>query len=224
MLKSILLKEYCKIGKPWLVLLILHCLITGYIFIDTRQLFTVNKPELVWYQVMHLGQIHYTLFMYVPAFVGVLVACAQFLPEMQNERLRLTLHLPVPSEQLIIAHIFIGLAATSAIVLPNLIFLVIITDMYFPPEIGSIALQTAAPWGCAGFAAYAGVSAALLEPGLKLRIFNMIITCGVTGLFLFPTEQGGYNGVLAILLVPLLLMIPSVLLPAYHFRYRSVSQ
>ncbi len=224
MIRSILLKEYCKIRKSWLLLLLMQCLITGYIFIDTRRLFMTNKPEMVWYQVMHLGQMYYELFKYIPAVIGVLIACAQFLPEMRGERLRLTLHLPVSPHRLIVSHVLIGLAAVSGIVLPNLAFLVLITNIYFPPEVGLATLHTVAPWVCAGFSAYVGGAAALLEPGLKLRLFNAGITLGVTGLFLFPAGPCGYDNILTFLLVPLLLMIPSVLLPAYHYRFRRVSE
>ncbi len=225
MIKSILLKEYCKIRTPWLTLFVLHCCITGYIFIDIRHLFIVYRPEMVWYQVMHLGQIHhYEVFKYIPTVVGVLLACAQFFPEMRDERLRLTLHLPVSPHRLIMAHILIGLLATSAIVLPNLLALVLITTLYFPPEVGLMTLGTATPWVYAGCTAYLGGSAALLEPGNKLRLCTVGITAGVTGLFLFPAGPGGYNNLLLILLIPLLLMFFSVLLPAYHFRFRKVSE
>ncbi len=224
MLKAILLKEYCKLRVSWQAFFVLHCLVTGYLFIDTRQLFTIYKPEMVWYQVMHLGQINYDLLKELPAAIGACIAFAQFLPEMREQRLRLTLHLPVCPHQLIITHILAGLLAICAILLPNLMALVFITNLYFPSEMGFIALRTALPWVCAGFASYIGTSAALLEPGLKLRFLNIGITCGVAGLFLFSAEPDGYSHLLPLLLVPLLLMVPSVLLPAYHFRFRRVSE
>ncbi len=224
MLKAIFLKEYWKMRRPWLALCIVNVICMAYIFINTRQLFTIDKAEMVWYQVLHLSQLPSTPFKYIPAFVGMIISCVQYFPEMRDGRLRLALHLPISPHRLILAHLFVGLVALSGLLIPDLIVLFFISNLYFPVEIGIITLQTATPWVCAGFAAYIGGALVLLEPGLKLRIVNVGITAGVTGLFLFPSAPGGYNHILPVLLFPLLLMIPSVLLPAYHFRFRRVSE
>ena len=86
-----------------------------------------------------------------------------------------------------------------------------------------VALWTALPWHMAGLATYAGVTLALLEPGFRLKIFNLAIAAGVAGLFLYPAEPGGYVYLFIDLALPLMLLIPAVLLPAYRFRYRRVS-
>ena len=83
--------------------------------------------------------------------------------------------------------------------------------------------MTALPWTLAGLAAYLGVTLGLLEPSYRLKFFNLAVAAGVAGLFLFPAEPGGYAFLLVKLALPLLLMIPAVLLPAYRFRYRRVS-
>ena len=224
MLKSIFFKEYLKIRRPWLALLLLNAILMGYIYIDTRQLFTMDHPEVVWYRVLHLGQIHYGLLQYAPLLAGILIACIQYLPEMRDERLRLSLHLPVSPHRLILAHLFMGLIAGGVLIGLDLFFLCVITALYFPMEGVVVSFMTALPWGLAGLAAYLGGALALLEPGIKLRLFNVAVSAGVAGLFLVPVEPGGYGRILFLLLVPLLLMIPSVLFPAYHFRFRRVSE
>ncbi len=223
MFKSILLKEYCKIRKAWLAAFCINTIVIGYLCIETRQLFFMTKPEVVWYEVIHLGQIYYGLFKYVPVFLGIFIACVQFFPEMRDERLRLTLHLPASPHGLILTHILIGVIALGALIIPDCLSLFLISRFYFPPEASLNLLLTILPWGCAGLAAYIGTAASLLEPGIRLRILNGAITAGLTGVFLFPAEPGGYCRILLFLLLPLLLMVPSVLLPAYHFRFRRVS-
>jgi hypothetical protein len=223
MLRSIFFKEYLKIRWPWLTLIALHGMLMAYIFIETRHLFAMDHAEMVWYRVLHLGQIHYQHLKYAPAVTGLLLACIQYLPEMTGERLRLSLHLPVSPHRLIMAHIVVGLTAVGLATALDLVALALITARFFPTEAVWTTLLTALPWSMAGVAAYLGVTLGLLEPGYKSKLFNMAMAVGVVGLFLYPAEPGGYLHLLLRLSLPVVLMIPAVLLPAYRFRYRKMS-
>lgn len=224
MLKAIFLKEYWKIRRPWFALLMLNLALMGYIYIDTRQLFLLTNPEVVWYRVLHIGQMYYASFKFAPVLTGLLIACIQFLPEMRDERLRLSLHLPISPHRLVLAHILVGLVAGGGLILFDLTALCMITSVFFPKEVVVLTFLTTLPWALAGVTAYLGGTLVLLEPGLRLRILCVAISSGVVGLFLFPAAPGAYSRCLPLLLAPLLLMIPAVLLPAYHFRYRKVSE
>jgi hypothetical protein len=223
LIRSIFFKEYLKIRWPWLTLIILNALLMVYIFVETRHLFIMDHAEIVWYRVLHLGQIHFDHMKYAPLITGLLLACIQYLPEMGGERLRLTLHLPVSPHRLIMAHILVGLTALALVITLNLAGLSIVTARFFPAEGVYTALLTALPWCMAGVAAYLGVTLGLLEPGFKVKLFNLALTAGMAGLFLYPADPGGYRPVLLQLGLPLLSMIPTVLLPAYRFRYRKVT-
>ena len=188
MLKSILFKEYLKIRQPWLTLLALNGLLMAYIYIDTRQVFALDHAEIVWYRVFHLGRIYYEQLKYAPAATGLLIACIQYLPEMVQERLRLSLHLPVSPHRLIIGHVLIGLSAVTLIIALDLCLLARITASYFPAEAVSSALLTALPWGFSGLAAYLGVTLTLLEPSSRLKLFNLAIATGIVALFLYPSD------------------------------------
>ncbi|MBN1932477.1 MAG: hypothetical protein JW786_12815 [Desulfobacterales bacterium] len=223
MFRSILFKEYLKIRLPWLTLLILNGGLMAYVAIATRHLFVMDHAEMVWYQVLHLGRIHYSHLKYAPVVTGLLLSCIQYLPEMTSERLRLTLHLPVSPNRLIIAHIMVGLTAFGLILFVDLTALTLITSWYFPFEAVTTALWTALPWAMAGAAAYLGATLGLLEPNYRLKLFNLAIAAGVVGLYLYPLSPGAYRLLGFKLTVPVLLLIPAVLLPAYRFRYRRVS-
>jgi hypothetical protein len=223
LLKPIYYKEFLKIRWLWLTLVALNGLLMAYLFVETRRLFVLDHAEIVWYRVMHLNQIHYSLLKYAPVITGLLLAAIQYLPEMVGERLRLSLHLPVSPHRLVMAHVLVGLTALGVVIALDLSALALITARFFPAEAVAVALWTALPWCLAGVAAYLGVTLALLEPGYRLKLFNLAIAAGVAGLFLRPAEPGGYYFQLANLALPLLLLIPAVLLPAYRFRYRRVS-
>lgn len=223
MLRAIFIKEFFKIRWLWLTLMLLNGLLMTYVYIVTRQLFILDHAEIVWYRVIHLGQIHYAGMKYAFMLTGLLVACIQYLPEMAGERLRLSLHLPVSPHRLIMAHVFVGLAALGLVVALDLGALALITRNYFPAEAVVNTLLTALPWGFAGLAAFLGATLEILEPCYRLKLFNLGITAGVIGFFLYPVEQAGYNYALRFLWVPILLMIPAVLLPAYRFRFRRIT-
>jgi hypothetical protein len=223
MLGPILFKEYLKIRWLWLMLVALNLLLMGHIYIDARHLFAMDHAEMVWYRVIHLGQIHYAGLKYAPMLTGLLVACIQYLPEMAGERLRLSRHLPVSPHRLILAHVVVGLTAVVLVIVLDMASLALISFMYFPTEAVSSALATSLPWGLAGLASYLGVTLALLEPGYRLKLFNLAISAGVVGLFLYPAEPGGYRDTLAFLGLLVVFMIPAVLLPAYRFRFRRVT-
>lgn len=221
MILAIFFKEYLKTRKSFLILVFLNLAILAYIYIDTRQLFSVEQAEMVWYRFFHLGQLHFELLKFVPFFTGALISCIQYFPEMQDERLRLSLHLPVSPHRLILAHLLVGLTMVISIIGLDLVGLAAVTALYFPREGVWLSLLTVMPWGLAGLAAYFGGALTLLEPDMKQRIFNMMIAAGTAGSFLFFAEPGGYVQIVVVLLLPLILMIPAVLLPAYHFRFRG---
>ena len=194
-----------------------------YVFVHTRRLFVLDHPEIVWYRVLHLGQINYEDFKYIPLLSGIIISVIQFLPEMWEQRLRISLHLPVSSTKLIFTHLFIGLVALCLAVFPSVAALIWMTVIYFPSETLLTVVQTTFPWFLAGVAAYFGGTLVLIEPNLKFKTFNMIISAGVAGLYLQWAEPGQYSGIIHWFLIPIFLMLLSVLLPAYRFRYRRMT-
>nr|WP_320014506.1 hypothetical protein [uncultured Desulfobacter sp.] len=222
MIQAIFRKEFFKIRMLTLLTLVVHICILLYIYVSTRRLFILDHPEVVWYRVLHLGQIYYGLLKYIPLLSGILIACFQFLPEMWGERFRLSLHLPVPPAFVALSHLLVGMSVYCALALVDLCGLGLITGLFFPWQGIKISLLTALPWTMAGAAAYLGMALSLLEPDFRLKAVNLIIGAGVTGLYLQNVDSGAYGPSLVLLIVPLVLMMPAVLLPVFRFRYRSV--
>ncbi|CAK7035260.1 MAG: hypothetical protein DELT_00535 [Desulfovibrio sp.] len=220
--RGVFFKEKVKLRTGWIVLAALNLAVMARVFVHIRHLFRLDHAEIVWYRVMGLGHVPYDDFRYIPVFTGVAFACLQFLPEMRGERFRLSLHLPVPENTLIFAHLISGLCGLAAICLADAGALVWIMQQYFPRETVYVALITAAPWIVAGFTAYLGVTLALLEPSLKLRMGTLILAGALAAPMLHDALPGAFAPSLPILCcVPLLLLLAS-LLPAYNFRHRRV--
>lgn len=220
LLRAVAYKEAVKLRVPWIVLLCCNAAFLAWLFVDVRGLFRFDHPEIVWYRVVGLGQAHYAPARLIPLLSGLVFACMQFLPEMRDERLRLSLHLPVSSGSVVLAHLVAGTAGLAVLYLGDTLFLVWLTFFYFPCEAVNTMLLTFAPWLLAGLTGYLGVTLALLEPMLKLRVFNLALTAGLVMPLLETAPPGAYARALPyFLLIPPLLLL-AVQLPAHHFRHR----
>ena len=221
MFRSLLLKECIKLRAFMLAVLAFNLCVTGYVHVSMRKFFLMDHAEMVWYRVMHLGLSFYDPLMYACLLTGVFLAAAQFLPETRNHRFRISLHLPLPPHLVVLGHIVVGLAAVAGILALDLAALCAMTAVRFPHEVVMRTLTTVLPWALAGLTAYLGTGLLLLEPTWRLRIVDFLISAGVTGLFLRSGMPGAYAPILPWLFLLTLVFIPSVLYPAYRFRYRK---
>ena len=222
LIRAILYKETTKMRLAWLLLFLFNAAFLIWLFIGVRHLFRLDHPEVVWYRVITLGQEHYGTIRVVPLLVGVIVACLQFLPEMRDERLRLSLHLPASSNAVILSHLLAGLIAIGLLYLCETAVLTAITLLYFPADVVPTMLQTVAPWMLAGVTGYLGTTLALLEPGLRLRIFILALTAGLVSPMLTRRMPGDFAHALPVFALAVPLLLAASLLPAYHFRHRRV--
>ena len=222
MVSAIFRKEFFKIRWPWLLVLFFNLSLMAWIAVSTRRLFIMDHPEIVWYRVLHLGQIHFEAMMYLPLLSGISIACFQFLPEMWGERFRLSLHLPAGPGGIAMAHLLTGLLAYTLTALADLLCLGLITARYFPWEGVVTSLITALPWTMAGAGAYLGGALALLEPNYRLKVVNFGLGAGTAGLYMAGVMPGAYGHCLGILVLPPALMAAAILVPVLRFRYRRV--
>lgn len=222
MLRTLTIKEYLKIRRPFLAILALNLATVAYVLLETSELFRKEHAEMVWYQVLQLGRLYYGALEYAPLAAGAALALVQFLPEMRNERIRLSLHLPVDASAMMLAHFGAGLAALACCLAVQAAGLAWITRSWFPAEALSLAFGTWLPWALAGVAGYLGVVLTLLEPSFPRRLCNLVVAAGVVGLFYWDVPPGAYAGVLPWLFMSLPLLFLADLHPAYRYRYRRV--
>ena len=222
LIRSVLYKETIKMRLAWTVAFFFNIAFMLWLFIGIRHLFRLDHPEVVWYRVFHLGQEPYAAVRLVPLLVGLAFACLQFLPEMRSERLRLSLHIPVSSNAMVLTHLVAGLFAVGLIYLCDAALLACITLYYFPCSALTTMLLTIAPWMLAGVTGYLGVTLALLEPGLRLRLFILALTAGLVSPMLSRRIPGDFANALPVFVWVIPLLLLAALLPAYNFRHRRV--
>lgn len=221
MIRSIIYKEWLKIRYYWLIAFFFNILLFAYLFINIRHLFVLEPAQMVWYNAIHIGTLFYDDIKYLMPATGILIGAAQFIPEADKERLRLSLHLPVRLETLALFYILIGISFVAATAVIDCIFLSIITGFFYPQEVAVSAALTALPWSFSGFPAYLGTSLVILETQWPVRLFYLIISAGFACLFYQSNDYNSYVHVMGRLAVLSGIFIPALILPVYRFRNRG---
>ena len=106
--KALSYKEWVKTRKFVFVVLLLLAAVTVYAYIDVTYSIRVNEAVNVWYGFIFQGMSVSGLMMYLMPLSGIAMAIVQFVPEMTNKRLKLTLHLPASETRLVSAMLLFG--------------------------------------------------------------------------------------------------------------------
>ena len=149
---------------------------------------------------------------YVPLAIGVLMAVVQFVQEMQQKRLKLTLHLPFPQRRMVTLMLSSGLVQVLGIFLLNYAVLWIYLQSILAPELVSRILLTALPWYLCGLTGYLLAAWICLEPTWYRRIVNLLIAAGVIRIFYLGTTPEAYNCFLIglVLYVVVIVLLPQL--------------
>jgi len=219
MWRSVIYKEWIKIRWFQLGLLLLGLLVVGNIFLKVQHNILFREAHNYWYMLLFQGLSYYGgLLKYLPLVVGAGLAVAQYVPEINSKRIKLTFHLPINENKVLIMMLGFGfLCLLGTFLLLYLLFMVL-SNHFLAPEIVSAANFSIIPWFLSGFVAYFMIAMIILEPVWKFRVFYIIVVYFTIMLFLEPSLPGGYarlNPKLAILTV---LSSVALLFSAYRFR------
>ena len=132
---------------------------------------------------------------------GLLLAIVQFVPEMQQKRLKLTLHLPYPQNRMLMLMLIAGLSELIVIYLIDYLILYVYLQNILAPELTDRILLTSLPWYIGGITAYSLTSWICLEPTWKRKILNFFISCGIIRIFFLSNVPQAYDGFIWILLL-----------------------
>lgn len=159
-----------------------------------------------------------TLALLMPALLGVLLAVVQFVPEMAQKRLKLTLHLPFPQWKMILLMSGIGLGALALLFIVQTAVLWGYFHALLAPELVARILLTALPWYLAGLTLYLLTAWICLEPTWKRRLANLLIAVGVCRIFFLSDTPQAYDGMLSWLALLLVCSLFFPLLSVYRFK------
>lgn len=204
-IKHLLYKEWIKTRWYAAVGLAGSLILSVYACIDAVSTFH-DMGGTFFYSTLLTGNIALmTQLKYLPLAIALLIGLPQFLPEITNKRIRLTLHLPVGSTAVVYTMVLYGLAVFCCTLLPALLITTAMLAACFPAEVVVATLQTLLPWLLGGMTAYFFTAMIAFEPVWKFR-FGYILIAYLTLRFFYL----GYGVGNAVTAYPLLLVITLV--------------
>lgn len=218
MLKSIIYKEWIKIRLVVYASLGLGLLALLNIFLKVRHDILFVDAVNYWYSFLFRGTIYFGVLKFLPLVAGAGVAIAQYFPETVNKRIKLTFHLPVSENGILIKmHAFGAMTLLSVFAVLYIIFIGG-SALFFPGNIIKASLLTLTPWFLGGFATYFLLALILLEPMWIYRAFYAVISAGFVTIFYGKVPIGGFAPVLCLLAFITMLLSCVVLFSGYRFR------
>lgn len=201
-------KEWMKTRRILGVFALIFVAAAIYSIIDIRHDIRIDGADSVWYRYFFQGASVAPLFRWIPALAGLGVALSQFVPEMTNKRLKLTLHLPSGESSIMACMLLYGVMCLLLLFVAAECVLVLWAGMALPSEIICSMIQQHLPWMVAGIAAYGFAAWVCIEPQWKQRVCNAVVAIvGLSVLFVSLTS-GAYAhfgiGMLGIAVVALL--------------------
>lgn len=206
MTKSIITKEILKTHRAFWCSIVLTMFFTAYALLGINRVITTHGVEHIWLIMLMKDQTFIDAIKYVPLLCGLLVGLTQMMPEMQQNRLKLTLHLPCPSLRLLVTMLLTGFAELTVVFLLQFVAIWIFYDRIIAPEMTWHVLLTSLPWYLAGYTAYFFSTAVCLEGKWKRRILLALIGAGVITLYYLQPAPGAYNGFLPVALIVTLIL------------------
>ena len=218
MIKSIFYKEWIKTRWFLLILAVLGLAAVGNIFLKVQHNIIFNEAHKYWYLVLFQNQLYFKSIKFVPLAIGLMISLAQYIPEITDKRIKLTFHLPIQENRILLLMLAYGIMVL--LVCFALIFGMFaqLSFYFFPVEVVKAAVISVLPWFLAGLAAYFLGALVTLEAIWKYRIMYFLASAAFILFYFESSVAGGYamiNWKLAVLTIAISL---SLTFSAYRFR------
>lgn len=119
MFSAIFYKEWIKTRRTVGLILLLLVALLVYALVQMGQTLRVNGAVQAWSAVLLKDMsLVPEVTKWFPLLTGLLLGVAQFIPEMTDKRLKLTLHLPLRESKIVFVTLLYGIAVLSAAFLP----------------------------------------------------------------------------------------------------------
>lgn len=218
MFKSVVYKEWIKTRWFVILLTLLAFLAVGNIFLTVQHNIAFKEANMYWYQILFQNLHYYNNLKFVPLIIALGLASSQYIPEITDKRIKLTFHLPINENKVLIMMLGYGTFILSLSYALVFFLFLGISNQIFAGEIVHAAVISIIPWFLAGFAGYFLGGLIILEAIWKYRIAYFIIATAFLLLFFENGLSGGYAPVNTKLAVFTFLSSMSLLFSAYRFR------
>lgn len=218
MAQSIFYKEWIKTRKIMWLLLFVSVGFLMYTQIRIERAIELKGVAHLWLIVLMKDVIFIEILRYIPLLLGIFTALAQYVPEIQHKRLKLTLHLPVNQKKIMLQIATFGLSCLLILFLIHYGWLWIYISRHFSMEFTAHILLTSLPWYVAGIAGYALTGWICLEPTWKYRIINTLFSIIFLRLLFLSPYPEAYNRLLWVFIALGILLTAFIWLSVMRFK------
>lgn len=201
MKKAIFYKEWIKTRRYFPAALIVSLAFILYALLRLQRVINFKGVAHLWEILLSRDVVFIEILTYLPMITGLLLAIVQFVPEMQQKRLKLTLHLPYSQTRMLLWMLCAGLSGLFLMDLLNYAVLYAYLQSILAPELIQRILLTTLPWYICGITTYLLTAWICLEPTWKRRIINAFISCGIIRIFYLSDVPQAYDRFIWILLL-----------------------
>lgn len=206
MILHLFYKEWIKTRWAFFGMLLVGIACVLYIFTGIENKITLLGAKTVMLRILYdePPYIYYATFRYLPLLTALAIGISQYVPEVMQKRIRLTLHLPLHNNTSILSMAAFGISLLS---LGNLIFTGIFlyyNIRLFPAEITRPVVTTLVPWLAGSYIAYNFIAMIAMEPNKWRKAVYSVIAWYLLRLFL---ETGEPHGAYAASIPTMLLLV-----------------
>lgn len=218
MIKSLFYKEWIKTKKTLAIGLILSLGWVFYPVFRIHRLIELKGADQIWTVLLMKDTVLVHFIAYLPVVLGLTLALIQYGPEMQNKRLKLTLHLPINPRRIILIMLSYGYIALSSLFALHYIVLGLGLYSIFPSELMQRILLTTIPWYLAGFLTYTLTAWMTLEVTWKGRLARALFTILLLYVFFLVPYPEAYNRVIIGMILGIILFFGLPYLSILRFK------
>ena len=165
-----------------------------------------------------MGLQFFGYFKYIPLLGGLIIGVAQYFPETINKRIKLTFHLPLKENNVLLMMHAFGLVCLVLSFSLLLGVFITLSSIYFPSQMVIDSIVSVIPWFLAGLVAYFFVALIVLEPVWMYRLLYTMVAGFFVNIYIKSPVIAAYGPAIPGLLVLTILMSVALLFSAYRFR------
>jgi hypothetical protein len=218
MYSSLAYKEWLKVRWTFAITFLIGLAVLFSVYLNLRAIVEFNNANMVWNYIVFKGYMFFGQFKYIPFLIGLAVGIAQFLPEIQSLRLKLTLHLPLREDSTLLFMLFFGFSLVVVQFVVYLLLLVLISVGAFPAEITVAMVVSVLPWFIAGVATYFLTAVIMIEQLWFRRMALALFGFGFIDILFTGNEYGEYVYVLVQFALFTLLLGYLIVLSGFRFK------
>lgn len=197
--QAIFFKEWLKIRTTYLCSAFVLAAMTLYCLLRIERILAIKDVPHLWQLMLERDMVFVDVLQYAFPAVGLAVAVAQFLPEVLQKRLKLTLHLPVSQKRMTFSCLGFGAGALAVLFGACALVLGGYARSLLAPELVERIERTMLPWVLAGWAAYFLAGWILTEPSVRGKIVAGGLAVAVLRMYYVSLVPESYNGFLPVL-------------------------